>query len=105
MSFHRRFLLGGVAGACGGSTAGLASAGAFASDQTLTLQKAINFAAKCKVPLQLQPGRYVCSGLKIHPSLGYKVWCKARLLHFKAKGLRLRLLIVRYRAATLLPSR
>ena len=101
MSFHRRFLLGAVAGACGGSTPGLASTGAFASDQsgklaerparfvlnaadvgvltdlasdqTLTLQKAINLAAESKVPLQLQPGRYVCCGFKIHPSLGYKV--------------------------------
>ena len=95
MSFHRRFLLGAVAGACVGSTAGLASTGAFASDQsgklaersapfvlnaadigvlpdlasdqTLTFQKAIDLAAYLKVPLQLQPGRYVCSGLKLHP--------------------------------------
>ena len=93
MSVHRRFLLGAVAGACVGSTAGVAQAGALAQsskraersaqtvlnaadvgvlpdlayDQTTAFQKAIDLAAKLQVPLQLQSGRYICSGLRLHP--------------------------------------
>ena len=93
MTIHRRFLLGTVAGVCLGASATVGSGRAAAGgakrrntsdavgsvlqaaelglrpdaqrDQTGTFQRAIDIAARAQVPLQLQPGRYVCSQLQL----------------------------------------